>query len=391
MPTFGSILKTIQEESQVSPFDRVRRNHMRALHEATGRNVVVYYSGWLQKQGPQFFTAVQINDEDKHGFMAAFAGLDFEKGLDLVLHTPGGDVAATESIIEYLRSKFGRDIRVIVPQISMSGGTMIALAAKEIIMGRHSNLGPIDPQIGGRPAIAILEEFEKARTEISANPALALLWQPILQQYTPTLLSAADQSIKWTREIGAKTLREGLFLGDDEAARKANELVDFLISHDLHRAHGRHLHRGELSQRGLNILELETLPDLQDAVLSVHHACMLTVGNSGAAKLIENHEGVAHVKIVGQQIQIPFEMPVMPMPVPQQPAVPQPAVPPAAPKAEKPEIAPVAPKTPAKGIRNARSLRMPVRNKTVRKGKATKQRRTVQKRVVSKGTRLDHA
>jgi ClpP class serine protease len=53
--------------------------------------------------------------------MAAFAGLDFNKGLDLVLHTPGGDVAATESIIEYIHSKFGRDVRVIVPQISMPG------------------------------------------------------------------------------------------------------------------------------------------------------------------------------------------------------------------------------------------------------------------------------
>jgi hypothetical protein len=311
MPTFGAILKKIQEESQVGPFDRVRRSYIKSLHEKTGRNVVVYYSGWLQKQGAQFFNSVQINDEDKHGFMAAFAGLDFEKGLDLVLHTPGGDVAATESIIEYLRSKFGRDIRVIVPQISMSGGTMIALAAREIVMGRHSNLGPIDPQIGGRPAIAIIEEFAKARADIEANPALALLWQPILQQYAPTILSAADQAIKWTREIGAKTLREGLFHGDDDAERKANDLVDFLISHDLHRAHGRHLHRGELSQRGLNILDLESDPGLQDAVLSVHHACMLTVGNSPAAKLIENHNGVAHLKLVGQ-IQVPMDVPAMP-------------------------------------------------------------------------------
>lgn len=328
MPTFGAILKKIQDDSQVSPFDRVRREYLRTLHQLTGRNIVVYYSGWLQKSGPQYFNAVQINDEDKHGFMAAFAGLDFQAGLDLVLHTPGGDVAATESIIDYLRSKFGTDIRVIVPQISMSGGTMIALSANEIIMGSHSNLGPIDPQIGGRPAIAILAEFEKARAEIAANPGMALLWQPILQQYAPTLLSAADQSIKWTREIGAKTLREGLFSGDPEADQKARDLVDFLISHDLHRAHGRHLHRSELSQRGLNIRNLEVDAELQDAVLSVHHSCMLTVGNSGAAKLIENHNGVAHMKIVGQAIQLPLQMPAIPEqqmlePAPVQPQLPQ--------------------------------------------------------------------
>ena len=111
-----------------------------------------------------------------------------------------------------------------------------------------------------------IAEFEKARTDIATNPANALLWQSILQQYAPTLLSAADQAIKWTREIGAKTLREGLFQGDPEAARKSTDLVEFLISHDLHRAHGRHLHRSELSQHGLNITELEEDDELQDAV-----------------------------------------------------------------------------------------------------------------------------
>lgn len=332
MATFGQILEQIQNEQRSSPTDRVRRKCLQQLHELTGRNVVVYYSGWLQKQGPENFSNVMINDEDKHGFMAAFAGLNFSKGLDLILHTPGGEVAATESIIDYLRSKFGRDIRAIVPQISMSGGTMMALAAREIVMGHHSNLGPIDPQIGGRPAIAILAEFEKARADIATNPTHALLWQPILQQYTPTLLSSAEQAIKWTKEIGAKALREGRFHGDPDAESKSSELVEFLISHDLHRAHGRHLHRGELSQRGLNILELEADDKLQDAVLSVHHSCMLTVGNTQAAKLIENHLGVAHVKVIGAipMLQMPA-MPMMPQPGPIPMPTPTPAAPPAQP------------------------------------------------------------
>lgn len=328
MPTFGEILVQIQEETRATPIDRVRRRLIRHLHDLTGRNIVVYYSGWLQKNGPEFFSTVQINDEDKHGFMSAFAGLDFSKGLDLLLHTPGGDVAATESIIDYLRAKFGREIRVIVPQISMSGGSMIALSANDIVMGTHSNLGPIDPQIGGRPAIAIIEEFEKAREEIVADPSKALLWQPILQQYTPTILSFAEQAIKWTKEIGIKTLREGLFFDDPEADQKATSIIEFMISRDLHRAHGRHLHRSELSQQGLRISHLEDDPKLQDAVLSVHHACMLTVGNSGAAKLIENHKGIAHVKVVGQQVQLqmPMQMP-MQIPMPAQPQPLQPAAP----------------------------------------------------------------
>ena len=68
-----------------------------------------------------------------------------KNGLDLILHTPGGDIAATESLVYYLKQIFGRNIRVFVPQMAMSAGTMIALASKEIIMGKESSLGPIDP------------------------------------------------------------------------------------------------------------------------------------------------------------------------------------------------------------------------------------------------------
>lgn len=321
MSTFGQILQAVQDEDiarqRLSASDVVRRKQLKTLHELSGRNVVVYYSSWLQRQGPEHYFINQINDEDKHGFMAAFAGLDFSLGLDLILHTPGGDVAATESIIEYLRSKFDNNIRVIVPQISMSGGTMIALAAKEIIMGRHSNLGPIDPQIGNRPAIAILEEFDRAKAEILANSNAALLWQPILMQYFPTMLSHAKQSIAWAKEIGKKTLAEGMFKEEDDPNAKAEALVDFLISHDVHKAHGRHLHRTELRNQGLRIVDLESNDALQDAILSVHHACMLTVGNQNVGKLIENHNGIAHVKVV-QMVAMPVPF-AMPRPAPQSP------------------------------------------------------------------------
>jgi hypothetical protein len=74
-------------------------------------------------------------------------------------------------------------------------------------------------------------------------------------------------------------------------------------------------------QKFLRIVELESNPKLQDAVLSVHHACMLTVGNTPALKLIENHNGIAHLKISGK-IQIPF---------PLQMQQPQPPTPPSAP------------------------------------------------------------
>ena len=77
--------------------------------------------------------------------MAMCHGLDVDKGLDLILHTPREDVAATESIIDYLNTMFNGDIRAIIPQLAMSGGAMIACSCNEMIMGKQSSLGPVDP------------------------------------------------------------------------------------------------------------------------------------------------------------------------------------------------------------------------------------------------------
>jgi hypothetical protein len=199
----------------------------------------------------------------------------------------------------------------------MSGGTMIACAGREIVMGKHSNLGPIDPQFGSWPAIAVLKEFDRAADEVSKDPSRALVWQPILAKYQPTLLSQAQHAIDWSRELGEKALKEGMLNSDQNAGQKAKEIVEFLLSHDLHRAHGRHLHRKELRDKGLVIRDLEDDQKLQDAVLSVHHAFMNTLMNTDAVKIIENHGGVALIRNVRIQVASTF--------IPIQPSAPPPA------------------------------------------------------------------
>jgi ClpP class serine protease len=70
----------------------------------------------------------------------------------------------------------------------MSAGTMIACACREIVMGKHSSLGPITPQFGGIAADAVLEEFERAYNEIKDDPAKIPVWQPIIAKYSPTMI-----------------------------------------------------------------------------------------------------------------------------------------------------------------------------------------------------------
>jgi ClpP class serine protease len=180
MPSWNELIDEIKNRG--STFDIIRRNYIKRLSEITDRNVIIYYSGWLQK--PEIGLLAGINDNDKNGFMTAIHGLDRKKGLDLVLHTPGGEAAATESLVDYLRQIFGTDIRAIVPQLAMSAGNMMACACKSIVMGKQSSLGPIDPQLMGLAAHGVIEEFNKAYEEIQADPRKIPLWQPIIAKYS---------------------------------------------------------------------------------------------------------------------------------------------------------------------------------------------------------------
>ena len=107
MPNWNDLLEEVKAAG--SPHDIIRRKYLRRLTDHTGRNAIVYYSGWLQK--PQLASeALSVTDDDKNGFMATIHQLDRSLGLDLILHTPGGETAATESLVDYLRAMFGTDI-----------------------------------------------------------------------------------------------------------------------------------------------------------------------------------------------------------------------------------------------------------------------------------------
>lgn len=301
MPNWKTLVDEVNTlKASGSAYDLVRRKYVRQLHEHTGRNAIVYCSGWLQKPdviGAGLGDLFSINDNDKNGFMATIHELDRSKGLDLLLHTPGGSIAATESLVSYLRSMFGTDIRAIIPQLAMSAGTMVACACKEIVMGKQSSLGPIDPQIGGMPAHGILEEFRQARESILADPRTIPLWQPILAQYDPTLIGDCQKAVDLSADMVKEWLVTGMFSGTSDASMRADNVVAQLSDHALTKTHDRHLSMDKARDIGLTILPLEENQTLQDLVLSVHHACIHALTETGACKIIENHRGAASILV----------------------------------------------------------------------------------------------
>lgn len=292
MPNWGEVLQEIA--GTTSPLDSVRRRYLSNLAKIRGRNVIAYYSGWLQKPG---LYQTSINDDDKNGFMAVIHGLDRKTGLDLILHTPGGDMAATESLIDYLHRMFSGDIVAIIPQIAMSAGTMIACSCKEIIMGKQSNIGPIDPQLNGVPAYGVIKEFEDAIEEIKKNPHAIPVWQMIIGKYHPTFLGECRKAIDLSNEIVRTRLETVMFAGDAVAPEKARRVVDFLNEHENTKIHARHIDLEKAVSCGLKIKRLEDDNELQDAVLTVHHCYMHTFANSQAVKITENQMGNAVVNV----------------------------------------------------------------------------------------------
>jgi ClpP class serine protease len=114
---------------------------------------------------------IDINDSEE--VLRAIQMTDEEVPLDIVLHTPGGVVLAALQIARAIHEHKAK-VTVFVPHYAMSGGTLIALAADEIIMSKHAVLGPIDPQIGHSPAASLVRVVEQKPIERICDETLVM-------------------------------------------------------------------------------------------------------------------------------------------------------------------------------------------------------------------------
>jgi hypothetical protein len=238
--------------------------------------------------------------------MAVMAGMDWNKGLTLILHTPGGITNATETIVEYLHQKFSH-IEVVIPTYAMSAGTMISLSAHRILMGRQSQLGPIDPQmpIGGRTvsARAIVDQFEIAKTQILSDTRLAAVWAPALQSLGPALLTEAKNALDYGEAMVARWLQRH-FAQRPDAVAKAAAVANYFNRSDQHKSHGRRIGRDEVRAQELTVEDIEGDQDLQDMVLTNYHLGTLIFEKSPCCKFIVSNQGKAWIKNIAGQVMI---------------------------------------------------------------------------------------
>ncbi|MCC7194278.1 MAG: hypothetical protein IT356_01850 [Gemmatimonadaceae bacterium] len=302
MPSWNEVLSEFEATPDPAKPNWLQARQTAALKEIGrlrgDRHVLLYGAAFLQKpQAPP--QNVQITSEDLNGLMSVIYGMTWAKGLTLVLHTPGGVTNAAETIVAYLRSKF-QYIEVIVPTYAMSAGTMISLASDRIVMGRQSQLGPIDPQFivgsGALSARAIVDQFERAKKEILANTTAAHVWAPILQSVGPALLQEARNALDYGERMVAGWLGQYMFREERRRNALARKTARHFNDASKHKSHGRRIDRDEARSVKVAVDDLEASQELQEQVLSAYHLMTLLFEKGPATKVLASDTGRVYVK-----------------------------------------------------------------------------------------------
>jgi ClpP class serine protease len=200
------VVPTIESSMLVS----LRENAIRALEQRRGSRVIVLIHRQESVNVLGIPVVRYINIDDSEDVLRAIRLTDKNRPLDLILHTPGGLVLAASQIAKAIK-RHPAKTTVFVPHYAMSGGTLIALAANEIVMDSNAVLGPIDPQLGDFPAASVLKVLERKPIDKIDDMTLVL----------------ADQSQKAIAQVTA--LAQELLSGK-VPPEKAREIVQRLAS-----------------------------------------------------------------------------------------------------------------------------------------------------------------
>ncbi|HYG59698.1 MAG TPA: ATP-dependent Clp protease proteolytic subunit [Symbiobacteriaceae bacterium] len=218
LPAVKTALQTMRRKQILAKLERER-----------GSKVITM----IHRQQPGILGALMaryINLDDSEQMMQTIARAG-DKPIDLVLHTPGGLVIAAEQIARVLKAhKAG--VTVIVPQFAMSGGTLLAMAADQIIMDRHAMLGPVDPQLGGMPASAYMRVLkEKDRNAV--------------QDDTLMMADMAEKATNQLRDMAFGLLKDKM--GEARATEVATMMTEGRWTHDFP------LHAEQLQEMGFPV------------------------------------------------------------------------------------------------------------------------------------------
>lgn len=229
------------------------------------------------------------------------------QNVDLMLHSPGGELNPTEKMLLMIRNHF-KNFRVIVPNSAKSAATMLALGSDEIVMGHLSEIGPIDPQIlksmpNGRfmyiSAYALTNSMDIIKRKIKKKEPYEL-FMPILSNIEPEMLDYCEKIISESKDIVKKWLTSYMLKGSQ---KKAEKIVEALSSTKIFKTHGKLISAEDAKKLGLKIRILSDDEILWKLIWELYYRSEIFLKESpNLAKLFETSESSINFNLSIQQI-----------------------------------------------------------------------------------------
>ncbi len=292
-PELISIFKEVNQDPSA------RKTLLKEWSEVNeGRNVITYFSSFT-------VPGAMIQDQDRDLIEELLSKMNTNKGLDLIINSPGGLRLAAERIIQICRV-YSSDFRVIVPKLAKSAATMIAFGANKILLGETSESGPVDPQMTykdqrgelvTRSAYAIVKGVREVLEEIKTAPQgsriegllsmLPPIDQPFLEECKIAQELSKDIAIRYLKITTFPTLKERKDGFADTSECIENKIKKFLMPEETF-SHGRPITFQEAQQIGLKVELIAKTDPRWDLLLKIYTRTNFVVQNSQTIKLIES-------------------------------------------------------------------------------------------------------
>lgn len=258
-----------------------RQDLIRKIEGKSGRTLICYVAG----------IEAPIHRDDALGFVELLYNIKKGKDVDLLLHTPGGDIDAAEKLVSLLHATVG-NLKVIVPDLAKSAGTLMALGASKIVMSDSSELGPIDPQVrlnDGKgnliphSVLHYLDAYDTHTKALVTNPR-DVAATIMLNKLDPTTVKLFDAVRTRARELAERQLLRRMF---QAAPGQYTKIVSQLMDIKRYPSHGQMISHQDALQMGLEIEYMEPTAELWRMYWQLYCVQRLAITDKG--KLFESN------------------------------------------------------------------------------------------------------
>lgn len=280
--TYQQITDAILRET-ANPFE-LRQKTIKAIENKIGKPLVCYVMR-------TDIMGASIEEDDITGFSDLLYDIK-DKEIGVFIISNGGSPSAAERIVKLIRSKY-ETVDFYVSGNAYSAATMMCFSADNIIMLNQGTLGPIDPQIKGVPAYAILSSFDEIKERLKNDGTSGIaVYMPLIAKYDLSLLELCRNAQDLSKELAEQYLSRYMFKDvQDQKNEKISNIVNFFVDYSIHKTHSRSIDRETAMDKGLNIVKAEEM-EIDNLLLSLHNQYKIFLDRAGFFKVFENSKGI---------------------------------------------------------------------------------------------------